>query len=62
MKARFGREIVCQVCLKDDEIIIEWTGRFRYRYWCERCNRKVTEKDYTGKDIPVQKTIYGGSV
>jgi len=62
MKARFGREIVCQVCLKDDKIIIQYNCRHSYNYWCERCGRMVKEKDYTGKAIPVQKNLEGGSV
>jgi hypothetical protein len=62
MKARFGRDIFCQVCLKDDCIELEWYGKFTYHYVCTRCNRVVKERDHTGKALPVQKTLEGGSI
>ncbi len=43
MRARFGRDIVCQVCKKDDAIVIKWLDRFSYYYRCSRCHVKVKE-------------------
>ena len=45
MRVRFGREIVCQKCGKDDRITIAWTDKFAYHYTCQRCRVKVKEID-----------------
>lgn len=52
MKARFGKDIYCQVCGKDDKITIDGTWKldgisrkFGYKYRCNRCGVKVKEID-----------------
>jgi DNA-directed RNA polymerase subunit RPC12/RpoP len=54
MRARFGRDIYCQQCGKDDRITIMSVAlnpvirhRFSYQYVCQRCNLKVAEKGDT---------------
>lgn len=44
-KARFGRDIYCQECGKDDQIEGVWVGKFIYHYVCKRCNVVVKEID-----------------
>ncbi|MBA7490235.1 hypothetical protein ES702_00770 [subsurface metagenome] len=46
MKARFGRNIFCQECGKDDRITITWMDRFTYHYTCQRCRVKVKETNH----------------
>ncbi|KXA90220.1 hypothetical protein AKJ62_01380 [candidate division MSBL1 archaeon SCGC-AAA259D14] len=45
MKSRFGRNIHCQECGRDDRIEVEWNGKFRYHYECSRCGVRVRETD-----------------
>lgn len=49
MKARFGRNLVCQKCGKDDKICTNWHGRNSYNYWCVRCDVTVKEVDRSSK-------------
>ncbi|MBW2671957.1 MAG: hypothetical protein JRD89_00910 [Deltaproteobacteria bacterium] len=51
MKARFGREIFCQHCGKDDRIVTRWRGKFSYFYWCERCRDVVKETDWRSAEV-----------
>jgi hypothetical protein len=50
MKARFGRNIFCQECGKDDMIFNKWYDQFRYYYICGRCRIKVKEVDKKEKE------------
>ena len=43
MKARFGRDIYCQQCGKDDKIIVHYLWQHTYHYRCTRCHVKVRE-------------------
>lgn len=45
MYARFGRNIFCQKCGKDDKIIAIWQDQFAYHYECTRCHVNVKEVD-----------------
>jgi len=45
MIVRFGRDIYCQVCGKDDKIYADWEDKFIYHYNCERCHVRVKEID-----------------
>jgi len=44
MKGRFGRNIRCQVCGKDDKIATVWRDGSSYHYFCSRCNVRVRER------------------
>ena len=41
MKGRFGREIICPTCGKDDKVVVEYSDRHTYHYRCSRCHRTV---------------------
>lgn len=45
MKARFGRNIYCQKCGKDDKIKQEW---YNTKYICKRCDVEVYEANRKG--------------
>jgi len=49
MKARFGRDIYCQRCGKDDKIEEVWRDQFSYYYFCTRCKVKVKEIDHSNR-------------
>ena len=66
MRARFGREIVCQVCGKDDAIKVVWSAersphlaRSYYHYECTRCGVRITEKDESKRQIAFAKPLGG---
>ncbi len=46
MMARFGRNILCQECGRDDKIVTQWRDKFNYHYFCERCKVQVKEKNH----------------
>ncbi len=41
MKVRFGRDIYCPKCGKDDKLTVVYNFRDSYNYRCARCNCHV---------------------
>ncbi|KXB00719.1 hypothetical protein AKJ40_00735 [candidate division MSBL1 archaeon SCGC-AAA259M10] len=48
-EGRFGLDVRCRECGKDDQVEVVQNGELRFHYECKRCNVTVKEKDQSKK-------------